>query len=128
MKKTYGIEFPFKDSEYGSYLRTTETVEKEIKSNLLHLILTRKGSRYYLPDFGTRLYEFLFHPNSFLTFSKIEEDIIQNVKKYIPKLEIKKIEIINNEDEKEPHSVVVKIEYYFNDGIFNFSNFLIINL
>ena len=35
---------------------------KKIRADLLHLILTRKGSRYYLPDFGTRIYEFIFEP------------------------------------------------------------------
>ena len=59
---TYGINFPFRDSRKGYYLDLTETENAEIKADLLHLLLTRKGSRYYLPDFGTRLYEYIFEP------------------------------------------------------------------
>jgi hypothetical protein len=50
---TYGIVFPFRDSTKGTYFKLSELTSEEIRSNLLHLILTRKGSRYYLPDFGT---------------------------------------------------------------------------
>ena len=44
---TYGIDFPFQDSVYGDYLKMTETPEDEIKANLIHLLLTRKGFWYY---------------------------------------------------------------------------------
>ena len=55
IKKTYGVNFPFRESTDGTYLDLTENVPEEVRADLLHLILTRKGSRYYLPDFGTRL-------------------------------------------------------------------------
>jgi phage baseplate assembly protein W len=67
MAVTYGIDYPFSDSQKGDYLSMTETPEKEIRANLIHLILTRRGSRYYLPDFGTRIYEFIFDQNDFIT-------------------------------------------------------------
>ena len=54
--KTYGITFPFRDSFDGKYLDLTDFDEDEVKTDLIHLLLTRKGSRYFLPNFGTRLY------------------------------------------------------------------------
>jgi phage baseplate assembly protein W len=72
---TYGLNFPFRDSERGDYLELTQFQQQEIKADLIHLLLTRKGSRYYLPTFGTRLYEFLFEPFDGLTFNAIESDI-----------------------------------------------------
>ena len=57
---TYGINFPFRDSYNGKFLDLSDTEREEIRSNLIHLLLTRKGTRYYLPDFGTRLYEYIF--------------------------------------------------------------------
>jgi len=65
---TYGINFPFRDSRRGDYLELTQLESQQVKSDLIHLLLTRKGSRYYLPEFGTRLYEFLFEPFDGLTF------------------------------------------------------------
>lgn len=90
---TYGINFPFRDSDKGFYFSLSEETADEIRSNLLHLILTRKGSRYYLPDFGTRIYEFIFEPLDGETFDNIRSDIEQQVAKYIPNLTINDITI-----------------------------------
>lgn len=90
---TYGINFPFRESPKGDYLLTTELANDEIRANLLHLILTRKGSRYYLPDFGTRIYEYLFEPLDGETFESIKSDIEQQVQTYIPNLTINSITI-----------------------------------
>ena len=73
--KTYGLSFPFVDSFDGKYLDLTDYAAEEIRSNLIHLLLTRKGSRYYLPDFGTRLYEYIFEPLDGPTFRNIESEI-----------------------------------------------------
>jgi hypothetical protein len=90
---TYGITFPFRQSVKGDYFSLTETANDEIRSNLLHLILSKKGSRYYLPDFGTRIYEFIFDPLDGETFESIKSDIEQQVAKYIPNLTINSITI-----------------------------------
>jgi phage baseplate assembly protein W len=90
---TYGINFPFRESSRGDYLLLTELASDEIRTNLLHLILTRKGSRYYLPDFGTRIYEYLFEPLDGETFESIKADIEQQVQTYIPNLTINSITI-----------------------------------
>jgi phage baseplate assembly protein W len=63
----YGIDFPFRDSILGDYVKMTQSRDEEIRANLVHLLLTRRGSRYYLPDFGTRLYEFIFDLNDSIT-------------------------------------------------------------
>ena len=44
---TYGITFPFRDSFNGKYLDLTDYASEEVRTNLIHLLLTRKGSRYY---------------------------------------------------------------------------------
>ena len=149
---TYGLNFPFRDSERGDYLELTQFQQQEIKADLIHLLLTRKGSRYYLPTFGTRLYEFLFEPFDGLTFDAIESDIRASVEKYIPNLLINKltVEPLNPEDEADdnaftsnlPTSPVyrypgkgtaeytakIKIEYSVQDSAFATSDFVIINI
>lgn len=91
--RTYGLSFPFQNSQQGDYLLLTEYQKDEIRADLLHLLLTRKGSRYYLPDFGTRLYEFIFEPFDGLTFSAIESDIRDAINKYMPNLLVNNITI-----------------------------------
>lgn len=151
MSSKYGIDFPFRDSFVGDYLRMTETVDEEIRANLVHLLLTRKGSRYFLPDFGTRLYEFIFEPNDAVTYSSIEEDIRETVARYIPNLEITTIKITNPEIESEdsassvsededtrlfrlgssstkPYTAKIRIDYTTNNSTFVTSDFIIINI
>lgn len=151
MAVTYGIDFPFRDSDKGHYLKMTETPEREIRANLIHLLLTRKGSRYYLPDFGTRLYEFIFDQNDMVTWNLIESEIRESVNKYIPNLDITSINVMSadndpenpiyssQEDEDErlfrvsdastrSYTAKVKIEYTVNNGAFTSSDFVIINI
>ncbi len=90
---TYGLNFPFRDSRRGDYLELTELESQEVKADLIHLLLTRKGSRYFLPDFGTRLYEFLFEPFDGLTFDAIQSDIRDAVQTYMPNLLLNEITI-----------------------------------
>jgi phage baseplate assembly protein W len=90
---TYGIVFPLRDSAKGNYFSLTELSSEEIRSNLLHLILTRRGSRYYLPDFGTRIYEFIFDPLDGQTFESLKAEIEQQVATYIPNLTLTNITI-----------------------------------
>lgn len=127
-KKTYGVNFPFDDSDNGDFLKLTETPELEIKSNLIHLLLTRKGSRYYLPDFGTNLYQYIFEPLDDITMGKIEDEINDAVEKYIPNLTINKIaiqkfyddiEYVN--DDKLQHTIKINLDYTVNSRTFQSS-------
>jgi phage baseplate assembly protein W len=147
---TYGITFPFRDSFVGRYLDTSDTIEEEIRNNLVHLLLTRKGSRYYLPDFGTRLYEYIFEPLDGPTFSDIEFEIRDSVEKYIPGILITNVKItdasLGLEDkgtyitpsgereykvptigEKE-HTAKVRIDYRITNQALESSDFVIINI
>ena len=150
MAITYGIDFPFRISPKGDFLVMTETPEREIRANLIHLLLTRKGSRYYLPDFGTRLYEFIFEPNDVVTWGQIEDEIRPAVKLYIPNLEIKSIRVTSAEEDLEepmspqededsrlfrvsdystkPYTAKVRIDYDINNEPFVSSDFIIINI
>jgi phage baseplate assembly protein W len=147
---TYGINFPFADSREGKYLSLSQTADEEIRTDLVHLLLTRKGTRYFLPDFGTRLYEFIFEPLDGPTFSEIESEIRESVQEYLPNLVITNISIkpasedeenkgtyVNDNDERVfrvpgigtmEHTAKVKIDYRITDSVFESSDFVIINI
>ena len=150
MAITYGIDFPFRDSLEGKFLRMTGFPDKEIRANLIHLLVTRKGSRYFLPDFGTRLYQYIFDQNDMVTFGLIESEIRDAVKTYIPNLDITSIDVMSAEDDPDeitgisededsrlfrvsdystrPYTARVKIEYTVNNGAFTSSDFIILNI
>jgi|TARA_R110002020_G_scaffold63386_2_gene169277 phage baseplate assembly protein W len=100
-RERYGIAFPFQNSDSGLFLKTTTTVAEETKTDLIHLILTRKGSRYFLPDFGTRLYEYIFEPMDSTTSQAIDSELRDVIKKYIPNIIVNEIKIQNLEDARE---------------------------
>ena len=157
LNKTYGINFPFKESKEGKYLSLSKSYQEEIRTDLLHLILTRKGSRYFLPDFGTRIYEFIFEPMDGPTFDSIRDDIKTSVEKYIPNLRINDISITPYTDEDksavgdlsfstepsqyemfdifrtagegvEEYTAKIKIDYTITDSTFSSRDFIIINI
>ena len=151
---TYGLNFPFRDSKRGDYLQLTELESQEIKADLIHLLLTRKGTRYYLPDFGTRLYEFLFEPFDGLTFNAIESDIRDAVAMFMPNLLLNNITITPADPQQEvdiatgqnligtsessiyrfpgkgtsEYTAKIKIDYSTNKSTYSQSDFVIINI
>lgn len=141
---TYGINFPFQNSYVGKYLDCSDTKDEEVRSNLIHLLLTRKGTRYFLPDFGTRLYEYIFEPLDGPTFTEIEAEIRDSIEKYIPNLTVNNITIIDASSELSPtestriysvpnrneleHTAKVRIDYTLTSSVFNSKDFIIINI
>ena len=151
---TYGINFPFRDSRRGDYLELTQLADQQVKSDLIHLLLTRKGSRYYLPNFGTRLYEFLFEPFDGLTFDAIQSDIRDAVQTFMPNLLLNQITITPADPMEEVDTMIgentigtsespiyrlpgkgtseytakIRIDYSNNRSTFAQSDFVIINI
>jgi phage baseplate assembly protein W len=92
----------------------------------MHLLLTRKGERFYNPEFGTDLMRFIFEPNDSLTYSDIKLDIQTTVKKYIPSLNVDNITVTANPDNESKADVL--IDYTITDDVFQESDFIIITL
>jgi phage baseplate assembly protein W len=89
---TYNIKFPLNDNlSTNTYFLLTQVTKDAFSSDLLLLLLTSKGERYYEPDYGTNLLKHIFEPNDNLTADDVEEDVRNTVSKYIPNLKINKI-------------------------------------
>ena len=89
---TYNIKFPLNDNlSTNTYFLLTQVTKDAFSSDLLLLLLTSKGERYYEPDYGTNLLKYIFEPNDKLTANDVEEEIRNTVSKYIPNLKINKI-------------------------------------
>jgi phage baseplate assembly protein W len=149
--KTYGLTFPFVTSFNGKYLDLSDYSAEEIRSNLIHLLLTRKGSRYFLPDFGTGLLEYIFEPLDGPTFKNIESEIRDSVEKFMPQLQLTKINIsaptgeaagltatstggvtdpqiqMTNQNVTE-YTATVRIDYAISNDVFNTKDFVILNI
>ena len=148
----YGITFPFKDSQEGLFLSMNSLADDEVKSNLMHLVLTLKGSRYFLPDFGTNLMRYIFEPLDDGTKKIIQKEIRETVKMFIPNLQITKVDVKTLEDIKieeetqtldgsvddktfsfvgelqEHYTIRIRIDYSVGAGVFESTDFVVINL
>jgi phage baseplate assembly protein W len=128
-QKTIGINFPFQDSTNGDFLDLTTYPEKEIKSDLVHLLLTRKGSRYFLPEFGTNLYQYIFEPLTDNVTTAIQNEIKDACTAFLPNLKINTINIIRYDtdpayvnDQQLHHKVTVTIDYTITSRTFEVSD------
>lgn len=110
-----GIFFPFTESD-TEFVKQTTTINDEIKSSLTHLLLTNKGERYYNPDFGTNLRNFIFNPNDDTTYEAMKEEVKTATSKYFPQLQI--TDIIINADSKNERQANLQIKYINNASIF----------
>ena len=120
-KKYINIDFPFRDSENGFYFKLNSTDKDAIRSDLLHLLLTNKGERLYLPDFGSDLRKFIFEPNDNITHNEIKDNLNETIKRYIPNLVVDSIEFKNNDIEE---LIIVVLKYTVVEGTFSSSDVL----
>jgi len=124
--KYININYPFKDSKKGFFLDLNADDASAIKADLMHLLLTRKGQRLYNPDFGTDLLKFIFEPNDSLTLAGLKTEITTVVKKYLPKLQIETISVV--ESTESEYAAVVTVKYTITDDVFTTSDLIIINI
>ena len=136
----------------GDFVRMTTTPEEEVRADLIHLLLTRKGTRYFLPDFGTRIYDYIFDMNDSVSYDNLEREIRDSIKNYLPNLDVNSITIVDYEtveatqtspslqtqqdsrlyrvasESTTPYTAQIRIDYTVNNGTFGSSDFVIINI
>jgi len=112
-----GIDFPFRESPKGYYLNMTTTDADDVRSSLMHLLLTNKGERFMMPLFGSDLIKYIYEPMINKTFTDLKLEINESVKKYIPNLQIDDI-IVDTMDSNE-YAALVTIKYTTSDGIYS---------
>jgi hypothetical protein len=113
------IDFPFKDSPEGFYFNLNATDADAVRADLLHLLLTNKGERLYMPDFGSDLKKYIFEPNDSVTHSEIKDNLNETIKRYMPNLTIDDIKFRNDSIEE---LIIVELTYTVTDGTFNSSD------
>ena len=121
-EKSININFPFKDSPKGFFLDLNTNSNNAVKADLAHLLLTKKGDRLYMPDFGTDLISFLFEPIDDITKSDMKRAIQDSIDNYIPNLQVDDIiisEVVDNEN-----ALKVRVEYTVTDDVFQQVDFV----
>ena len=129
--RSLNIRFPLQDNtDLNTFFRMNYVTKDLFNSDLLFLLLTDQGERYYDPDFGCNLNKFLFDPNDDTTAIDIEGQIKETVAKYIPKLTIKSVSFNRTEDDPtiSEHQVNINIKFTYDEGVFVENGELNINI
>jgi len=84
--------------------------------SLRNIVTTPKGSRMFLPDFGTSLYLYLFDPLDNDTISALQEEITTQISEWEDRITLHRVEIKSAVEEQ---SIFVNIVFSFNDETLN---------
>jgi len=120
------IKFPFSDDPKGKFVEMTQTNEEAIKSDLLHLLLTTRRERLYLPSFGTNLRQYLFEQNEGKVHEGIKQELQQAINKFIPNLQINEITVTKSESNE--HTAIARLDYTVTTLAFISSDFVEIEI
>ena len=124
--KYFNIRYPFEESDKGFLVQLNQTTKDAAKSDLLHLLFTDKGSRYYLPTFGTNLRRYIFEPNDSPTHNDIISEIQLEVDTFLPGLKINYIKVAI--DPNDENIAIVNINFTVGQGIFEETDFVEISI
>lgn len=120
------IAFPFRQSDRGDFVKLNASDKQAIKADLMHLILTRKGERLYLPEFGTDLLRYIFEQNNSSTHNEIKIHLNEVIKKYLPNLQVNEVDV--QIDENNEYKAIVRIDYTVTEGVFSDTDFVVIQI
>lgn len=92
-----GIVLPIKRGKTG-YFEQAFDVITQVKSNLINLILTRKGERVFQSDFGTDLHTLVFTQMDDEYDKNVKNSVASAVRKWMPFINIVEQVVMRDED------------------------------
>ena len=133
LDRAVGILLPFNgnaqllDRRYGEYskvpikdvkpFRLSYSTEEQVISNMVNLLLTRKGERPMQPTFGSLIPDFLFEPNTGSNRELLQESIEEDIRFWLPYVTLIQVSVLSSDDiligqYDSDHNVIIKIEFY----------------
>lgn len=107
-----GIKLEFNNDKV---INSSVTNAEKTLANLKTLLLTRVGERYMQPEFGTRLADAIFEPNTDEIVTVLNDYITTAINKWLPEITITSIDIKSNDDDKNRHIIHIQILFNINN-------------
>ncbi len=83
--------------------------ESAIKNSLRNLFNTKPGQRFLFPRYGLDLYQYVFEPVSENIGRSIGEKIVQSIKNFEPRVQLRACNVIAKPDDNE-YDITVVVE------------------
>lgn len=90
----YGLNFPSGEVASAGYFRKISG-NKLLMGTLKQLLLTEKGERVMIPNFGVNIRRFLFDPFDEDTFMGIREEVLDAIEQFLPTVRVLKFAAYN---------------------------------
>ena len=97
----YGIVFPLMDE--GTFTQSF-TLKDKVKTNILNVLLTERGERLYMPNFGCGVKNLLFDNN--IDEHQLKEIIIEQLNRHVPEVTVEEVQT-----EQVEHTLKVTLSY-----------------
>lgn len=101
-----GWSFPVKPVDgrlrYAAY-------EDDVEQAIQIILLTQRGERPMLPEFGGGLRNFLFEPNSPATCRAIERTVRAALIDWEPRIDLDRVEVVP--DQQQPNLLLIHVDY-----------------
>lgn len=92
-----GMTLPLRRGKSGYFAQSSTSLE-QVKSNLISLLLTRKGERVFQPELGSDLHTLVFSQMDEEYEQSVRSAITQAVSQWLPFLNIDTITIQRDQD------------------------------
>lgn len=104
-----GMQCPNTFNEANGRVRTNTGIER-INQSIRHILLTRIGERFFVPEFGSRLHELIFEPNDEVLRDLLKLYIDDALRKWEPRIKVLEIEpIIKDYDNTVPVNITYNL-------------------
>lgn len=104
-----GVSFDFGFNQYGELKKSSN--EDSIEESIIIILSTKIGERMMREDFGCRIHELLFAPNTITTHNLMIYYITEALKKWENRILLKNVSVV----ESGESSVDIDIEYQVRD-------------
>jgi len=110
MAEPIGVKVPIRMGNTGFFDQTFSSIE-EAKSNMINLLLTRKGERMMHPELGTNIYNYLFDQMTGDLSSKIQNEITTAVETWLPYVELTEVTVDAGPTNMDQNKIDVRIAF-----------------
>ncbi len=107
-KAYLGVGWSFPPRVVAGGLRFSK-YEDDIEQAIQIILLTSRGERVMLPEFGAGLRDFVFEPNSDATRTRLEETVRKALVDWEPRINLQNVEVTPSDD--GPNIVLIHVDY-----------------
>jgi len=108
IKAFLGVGWGFPVKPVGGRLRYA-AYEEDVEQAVSIILLTERGERPMLPEFGGGLRKFLFEPNSPATHRAIEHTVRAALIDWEPRIDLDRVEVVA--DGEQPNLLLIHVDY-----------------